>query len=981
MRSGYLVFPLILLMVFSFAAISQSTDKPIDYQSLVAGDGSNVLVSMGHAFDNYGPYTAFDKIWVFYANGQDAVWRTKQVEAADSEWSFENNIFQETHSSYFNVAFDGQYFHFIRSVNGDLKYRRGEAQPDGSIQFDSEVTAYSDPTWQLRTVEGGAPRHFSIAIDHEGNPWVALKVADGNESDSNFKPIATSSVSSDGSWQARDGFPVDLAVAYDARGYGRAPNIAEVAPGEILFTWNHDRRHDPRGLRARLWNNGELGEMEDTGLPRTSASTSLIVTPDGIAMLNSQAEVARRNLGGSWESAETTDMNNSNFNVLTIHNDRVRLWDFDGQEIRYKETQDNGVSWSSLTTKWTTSENVNLMSGTHADGSQGDHHSILWSTGESPYDIYMGIEGTIPHPNPPTLVSPSDGTENIEEDVTLVWNTIDVAHSYIVQVATDGEFSQLQVNETVESDTSLEVTGLDLNVLHYWRVRARIEGGAESDWSAVWTFGTVGEPPAPQLASPDDEPTDQPTTVTFSWHHTAGAEEYRLQLATVSDFSATFADVDGITDTSVTVSGLDHERTYYWRVRGSNELGDGEWSQVRSFTTMPAVPAPPILVSPDDGDIDLSTTLTLTWEDSPNADSYRLQVSKESNFASTVFNQGNITSTSYEINILEHSTTYYWRVSAVNESGTGNWSSVWSFTTIIETPEIPVLVSPADGADEVSTKPEFDWEVAERADIYRIQIATAVEFDSILVDADEIEGTMYSVTEELDPFTTYYWRVNASNIGGTSDWSDGWAFETGQAFPVAPVLESPDDGSTGLETEVMVLWNAVPTATHYHVQLADNNNFETPVVDNDGISNTFFTVSELDTATQYYWRVRAISDVGAGDWSSTWSFTTKDVTSVRELAGGIPDEFNLQQNYPNPFNPTTTIRFGLPEASAVRLDIYNMIGQRVATLIDGEHYTAGTYEAMWDARDEMGREMSSGMYIYRITAGEYVNVKKMLLMK
>jgi len=179
----------------------------------------------------------------------------------------------------------------------------------------------------------------------------------------------------------------------------------------------------------------------------------------------------------------------------------------------------------------------------------------------------------------------------------------------------------------------------------------------------------------------------------------------------------------------------------------------------------------------------------------------------------------------------------------------------------------------------------------------------------------------------------------------------------------------------------VLVWDEINGAESYTVQVSTDIDFSILVAERSDVSDPMFEVNELESLTTYYWRVRASNEAGYSDWSEGWSFTTYDVTSVRELAGGIPDAFNLEQNYPNPFNPATTIRFAIPEASSVRMEVYNMLGQRVATLIDGEHYTAGTYEAVWDARDDMGREMSSGMYIYRISAGDYVSVKKMLLMK
>jgi len=93
-----------------------------------------------------------------------------------------------------------------------------------------------------------------------------------------------------------------------------------------------------------------------------------------------------------------------------------------------------------------------------------------------------------------------------------------------------------------------------------------------------------------------------------------------------------------------------------------------------------------------------------------------------------------------------------------------------------------------------------------------------------------------------------------------------------------------------------------------------------------------------------------------------------------------PEVFALQNNYPNPFNPSTTIKYQLPNAVDVRLEIYNVVGQVVRTLI-GEQQNAGRYEYQWDATSNNGQTLSSGIYFYRLQAGEFQEVKKMLLMK
>ena len=94
-----------------------------------------------------------------------------------------------------------------------------------------------------------------------------------------------------------------------------------------------------------------------------------------------------------------------------------------------------------------------------------------------------------------------------------------------------------------------------------------------------------------------------------------------------------------------------------------------------------------------------------------------------------------------------------------------------------------------------------------------------------------------------------------------------------------------------------------------------------------------------------------------------------------------PEVYALRNNYPNPFNPETTLKYDLPEAGDVKLEVYNMLGQVVRTLVN-ERQTAGRYAVQWDATNDRGQSMSSGIYFYRVqVGGEFTDVKKMLLLK
>lgn len=107
---------------------------------------------------------------------------------------------------------------------------------------------------------------------------------------------------------------------------------------------------------------------------------------------------------------------------------------------------------------------------------------------------------------------------------------------------------------------------------------------------------------------------------------------------------------------------------------------------------------------------------------------------------------------------------------------------------------------------------------------------------------------------------------------------------------------------------------------------------------------------------------------------------TTGTTSTEDLVNPIPEVSFLGANYPNPFNPRTTIPFGLKEAGEVSVRIYNNRGQLVKTLVN-ENKAAGTYQLVWDGRDDLGQPVSSGMYLIRMTGPDLIQTRKALLMK
>ena len=103
--------------------------------------------------------------------------------------------------------------------------------------------------------------------------------------------------------------------------------------------------------------------------------------------------------------------------------------------------------------------------------------------------------------------------------------------------------------------------------------------------------------------------------------------------------------------------------------------------------------------------------------------------------------------------------------------------------------------------------------------------------------------------------------------------------------------------------------------------------------------------------------------------------------AVEPGLANIPQRFSLSQNYPNPFNPTTSIRYSLDRLDKVSLTIYSITGAVVKNLVSGESQKPGSYDVVWDGKNNRGVTVASGMYFYKLNQGSKVAVKKMMLIR
>jgi hypothetical protein len=199
-------------------------------------------------------------------------------------------------------------------------------------------------------------------------------------------------------------------------------------------------------------------------------------------------------------------------------------------------------------------------------------------------------------------------------------------------------------------------------------------------------------------------------------------------------------------------------------------------------------------------------------------------------------------------------------------------------------PALPVLVTPANGASGIALNPLIQWITSTGATSYRIQVSTDPLFGVLFLDRAGLVGSSTGITG-LSANMRYFWRLNATNAGGNSGFTDAFSFTTGQGSGgtqpppsgglSAPALGSPSNGATGVSRSPTLSWNTVSGATSYRVQVSTGSSFSSTVYDNSSVTGTSVTLPRLAGRTTYFWHVRAQSSAGASSYSSARSFRTQ----------------------------------------------------------------------------------------------------------
>ena len=390
------------------------------------------------------------------------------------------------------------------------------------------------------------------------------------------------------------------------------------------------------------------------------------------------------------------------------------------------------------------------------------------------------------------LTSPADGAETWT-GVTLDWGVHVGVAFYDMQLDTTPGFdspvlfevSNAYINSTDgNADTRHFATNLYFGRQHFWRVRAR-NAVDTCSWSPVRAIDTRDFVP---MTSPADG-AETWVGVTLDWGVHVGVSFYDMEVDTSLAFdspmlqqvsNAYINSTDGNGDTRHFATNLFFGQPHFWRVRARNAVDTCSWSPVRTIHTRDFVN----LTGPANGLLNANTNgVTLNWAPHPGVSVYQLQWDTTNIYDSGLLNtvnknyinstDGN-SDTQHASGALLSDQVYFWRVRAWNGVDTSAWTErVFTTGTALLLPQVPALVSPADGAQVQTATVPLVWAAATNASGYTVQISEDPAFTQIT--SFTVEGTTVE-SPMLEVGSTYHWRVRSVAGGIVSDWSVVWSF-------------------------------------------------------------------------------------------------------------------------------------------------------------------------------------------------------------
>lgn len=553
-----------------------------------------------------------------------------------------------------------------------------------------------------------------------------------------------------------------------------------------------------------------------------------------------------------------------------------------------------------------------------------------------------------------------------EESFTARWEEVEGAEDYLLSVYTDEDLDDIfrdYNNKDVGDITELEVDNLDPSIIYYYAVRAR----------NVLTRSKPSEVISVQLVKIDPDL----SSITSSEEIVeANEEETSTITATVIDedgelvpnfFVTLFAEKGNLQTDDNTVRTNDDGEAIFKVYNDRAEIvtygalaGNEEITQKVEVTFIPRSPVALSASNVQNREFDAN------WEMVNNTDYYELDVSTDEGFSTFVsgYNALNVDEvTSYTISDVAPGTEYYYRVRAVTDDLVGVNSETISTVTF---PDTPTAVEASDPSVVSFTA---NWEIAEGAKNYRLDVATDANFENIIdeYNNENVGNVLTYKVENLLPGRDYYYRVRAESEPRFSENSNVINASTLEIDLENSLIDPLQlrvlaNGDQSNQIEVTIISENGNPQENVNIQLiAENGNSEIqevqPKTNEEGIATFEVTNTTAEKVT--------------------YTVIAADVTIGSIELEFLPNEgeLTLGNNFPNPFRFNSSIPLSIPTSMYVELRVFNSLGAPVRTLLNEEVET-GYYEVPFN-----GADLAAGVYFYRLITEEGTKTGKMVLVK
>ena len=380
----------------------------------------------------------------------------------------------------------------------------------------------------------------------------------------------------------------------------------------------------------------------------------------------------------------------------------------------------------------------------------------------------------------PSLVSPAHGATNQMPNALLDWTAVSGAVVYKIQIDTSSSFTNPAVYTSTLSATN--AVNLLFNTKYYWRVKAFDASNDSSYWSTVYSLTVLNK--ILQI-SPKDSTVSCPLDTLLKWKGVSGCTFIDVQVDTTVSFNSPYL-------SSYSISGslaqskpqnLHFGNKFFWRIRCRHSLDTSAWSYDTTatyndnwcFFTTDTIK----LLSPVNNAIDQDPSVALQWSQVTGIIKQQYQIDTTNLFNSPKLKNGyvgysnsNVLITSLATDTFDFGSKHYWRVRAISNLDTSQWSLVNSFNVISKVK----LSSPSNNQLGISSTPTLIWSKIKDLTKYEIEIDLSQSFTSPKIYYPTNTTTFYKVTDSLLKNTKYYWRMKAFSKYDTSLWSNIWSF-------------------------------------------------------------------------------------------------------------------------------------------------------------------------------------------------------------